>query len=402
MTASGSSSARRSAPASCRSSTCGRVASGSWRASRPTAGPAGDAPAWSGPDAVYGGDAAFGWDECLPTVAPCPDPADPAGAAAPGPRRPLGTAGRRPDARAPSWPRRGTSRRRVGRVGPYRFTRRLRLDGPRVIAEYELENRGAGELPVALVDAPAPRPRAGCPPRGRGAGVRPGDQRRSGCRSRPFPGAPTGRRRPGRTAARSPSTSCATRRPGRRSRPSAAGSSTGAGTRDAARACPGSPAVGPARRRAPGADLVRADRPQPRDLGRRRRMARRARRPARPARPGADDLAGRRPRLGDPGRPGARARAGRAGRLVGDLPRSRPGRGAGRVGEPAGTPPAAGAAGRRGCRPAGCPQRDAARRGRSDARGSSRTRLPRRGRAGGRGPRPAPAASRELPSGPSG
>lgn len=32
---------------------------------------------WAGSDAVYSGARAFGWDECLPTVARCPDPLEP-------------------------------------------------------------------------------------------------------------------------------------------------------------------------------------------------------------------------------------------------------------------------------------------------------------------------------------
>ena len=36
--------------------------------------------AWSAGDVVFGGRESFGWDECLPTVAPCPDPLDPSAA----------------------------------------------------------------------------------------------------------------------------------------------------------------------------------------------------------------------------------------------------------------------------------------------------------------------------------
>ncbi len=113
----------------------------------PTVGPAGDAPAWTGHEAPYGGDTAFGWDECLPTIARCPDPLD---AMAP-PLRDHGDLWGRPvdvpsdgSVIAATWDR----GRVPGETRPYRFTRRLRLDGPRVIAEYELENDGAVELPV--------------------------------------------------------------------------------------------------------------------------------------------------------------------------------------------------------------------------------------------------------------
>lgn len=49
------------------------------RGAPPDAGPDGSAAGWTGRDARFTGAVAFGWDECLPTVAPCPDPADPAG-----------------------------------------------------------------------------------------------------------------------------------------------------------------------------------------------------------------------------------------------------------------------------------------------------------------------------------
>ena len=41
--------------------------------------PPGDPAAWARRDAVFDGEAAFGWDECLPTVAACADPLDPTG-----------------------------------------------------------------------------------------------------------------------------------------------------------------------------------------------------------------------------------------------------------------------------------------------------------------------------------
>ena len=98
--------------------------------------------AWEHEEAVFDGAAAYGWDECLPTVAPCPDPLDAAAA----PLRDHGELWGRPcDVREEAgalvalW--RGTRR-------SYRFTRRLRLDGAAVVAEYELHNDGADELPV--------------------------------------------------------------------------------------------------------------------------------------------------------------------------------------------------------------------------------------------------------------
>jgi hypothetical protein len=108
----------------------------------PEAGGDGTAPSWQAGDAVYSGAVAFGWDECLPTIAPCPDPADPDGPAL----RDHGDLWGRPAEIAAdggilsaSW---------AGPRHAYAFTRRLRLDGARVIAEYELENRGAVDLPV--------------------------------------------------------------------------------------------------------------------------------------------------------------------------------------------------------------------------------------------------------------
>jgi hypothetical protein len=106
----------------------------------PPLGPDGIA-TWAAAGATYDGDAAFGWDECFPTVIRCPDPTDPAvtlrdhgdlwG-------RPTEVEGSGVEVTA-TW--RGDPR-------PWTFRRRLRLDGPRVVAEYELENHGAAPLPV--------------------------------------------------------------------------------------------------------------------------------------------------------------------------------------------------------------------------------------------------------------
>ena len=107
---------------------------------------AGDPPAdpasWARPDARFGGEVSFGWDECLPTVLPCPDPLDPSA----GSLRDHGDQWGRPtevtaqgEVLVATW---------NGDRWPYRFTRRLRLDGSRLVAEYELENRGDRELPI--------------------------------------------------------------------------------------------------------------------------------------------------------------------------------------------------------------------------------------------------------------
>ena len=107
---------------------------------------AGDPPedpeAWAGQGAVFDGDVAFGWDECLPTVGRCADPLDPAAARL----RDHGDQWGRPtpvtaqgEVLVATW---------SGTAWPYQFTRRLRLDGPRLVAEYELENHGDRELPI--------------------------------------------------------------------------------------------------------------------------------------------------------------------------------------------------------------------------------------------------------------
>lgn len=104
--------------------------------------PPADPAAWARHDAVFDGEVAFGWDECLPTVGPCADPLDPA---AP-PLRDHGDQWGRPtevtaqgEVLVATW---------SGHGWPYRFIRRLRLDGPRLVAEYELENHGERELPI--------------------------------------------------------------------------------------------------------------------------------------------------------------------------------------------------------------------------------------------------------------
>ncbi len=103
--------------------------------------PNGSAAAWAAEDAVFGGAEAFGWDECLPTVAPCIDPLEPGGP----PLRDHGDAWGRPAGSVASgatllatW----TSPR-----WPYVLRRSLRLDRAVVVASYELEVSGARALP---------------------------------------------------------------------------------------------------------------------------------------------------------------------------------------------------------------------------------------------------------------
>jgi hypothetical protein len=100
--------------------------------------------AWSAEDVVFGGRESFGWDECLPTVAPCPDAVDPD---APALRDHGDQWGRGAylaldvDAgsvthtwSAPRW--------------PYRLARRLSFEAPgTVLAEYELISLADHALP---------------------------------------------------------------------------------------------------------------------------------------------------------------------------------------------------------------------------------------------------------------
>jgi hypothetical protein len=98
--------------------------------------------AWAAEDAVFGGAEAFGWDECLPTVAPCADPLDPA---AP-PLRDHGDQWGRPaelevvdgGLRA-AW---AHSR------WPYVLRRTISLEGPALVVDYELEVHGRRPLPI--------------------------------------------------------------------------------------------------------------------------------------------------------------------------------------------------------------------------------------------------------------
>ena len=62
----------------------------------------GTAAAWAAEGAVFGGDEAFGWDECLPTVARCPDPVDATAPALRDHGDAVGPAGRRRGDRRPA------------------------------------------------------------------------------------------------------------------------------------------------------------------------------------------------------------------------------------------------------------------------------------------------------------
>jgi hypothetical protein len=97
---------------------------------------------WAAESAIFGGDQAFGWDECLPTVSPCQDPLDPA---AP-PLRDHGDQWGRATIVEPvdgavtaTW---------TGSRWPYTFRRTLRLDGAAVVVDYEFAVTGERALPV--------------------------------------------------------------------------------------------------------------------------------------------------------------------------------------------------------------------------------------------------------------
>jgi hypothetical protein len=103
--------------------------------------PPSEASAWSAEAAVFGGREAFGWDECLPTVATCPDPLN---ADAP-PLRDHGDCWGRPtevtgegDILVAGW---RSSRQ------DWAFERRLGLDGAAIEAAYRIENHGGSPLP---------------------------------------------------------------------------------------------------------------------------------------------------------------------------------------------------------------------------------------------------------------
>jgi hypothetical protein len=98
--------------------------------------------AWAAEGAAFGGAEAFGWDECLPTVAPCPDPVD-ANAAA---LRDHGEQWGRPanvEATGESLVAAWTQAR-----WPLRFERTIRLEGATVVCAYELVAAGDRPLPI--------------------------------------------------------------------------------------------------------------------------------------------------------------------------------------------------------------------------------------------------------------
>lgn len=97
-------------------------------------------------DAVFDGDVAFGWDECLPTVGKCRDPHGPAGATL----RDHGDGWGRPVelvvSRDPATGTVAAIRTAWSVAGRYEFARTLSIAGPTVSCEYVLGSLGV-ELP---------------------------------------------------------------------------------------------------------------------------------------------------------------------------------------------------------------------------------------------------------------
>jgi hypothetical protein len=104
--------------------------------------PPGNDDFWAADDAVFGGREAFGWDECAPTVAPCPDPRDPDGP----PLRDHGASWGRPiefaedpDRIVTAWadPR-----------WPFRMSRTITVEGATVVARYAAWTDAGEPLPL--------------------------------------------------------------------------------------------------------------------------------------------------------------------------------------------------------------------------------------------------------------
>jgi galactose mutarotase-like enzyme len=100
---------------------------------------------WSREEVVFGGRESFGWDECLPTVAPCPDPLD-ADAA---PLRDHGDQWGRPADVLPDDEGDGVGLAWSSSRWPYRFSRRLSLEPDATLrAEYSFANESDRALPL--------------------------------------------------------------------------------------------------------------------------------------------------------------------------------------------------------------------------------------------------------------
>ncbi len=115
--------------------------------------------AWSGEDVVFGGRESFGWDECLPTVAPCPDPLDPAAA----PLRDHGDQWGRGAYLAVDESAGAVTHTWSVPRWPYRLSRRLSFADERtVLAEYELLTVSDRAHPLLWSQHPVFRLEPGC------------------------------------------------------------------------------------------------------------------------------------------------------------------------------------------------------------------------------------------------
>jgi hypothetical protein len=118
-----------------------------------------EAMSWSSEGAVFAGRESFGWDECLPTVAPCADPLDPAAAAL----RDHGDQWGRGAYLAVDEERGIVSHTWGVPRWPYRLTRRLSFaDEHTVLAEYELRSLEDGPQPLLWSQHPVLRLEPGC------------------------------------------------------------------------------------------------------------------------------------------------------------------------------------------------------------------------------------------------
>jgi galactose mutarotase-like enzyme len=115
--------------------------------------------AWSAEEVVFGGRESFGWDECLPTVAPCSDPSDPLAA----PLRDHGDQWGRGAYVAVDEAHGALTHTWSVPRWPYRLSRRLSFeDGRTVLAEYELRSLSERALPLLWSQHPVFRLEPGC------------------------------------------------------------------------------------------------------------------------------------------------------------------------------------------------------------------------------------------------
>ena len=112
-----------------------------WLVSDPSRAADADMAGWGDEDAVFTGERAFGWDECLPTVASCADPLDPGG---PSLRDHGDGWGRSSEVSRLAATAAVEAGVRLAWEVParYRFERTIRLDGPTVRTDYRMTSLG--------------------------------------------------------------------------------------------------------------------------------------------------------------------------------------------------------------------------------------------------------------------